>query len=351
MRALDETGNARTATNRPAFLPQALAFSAHMFPWSCNLPRERYDSREPVSKKKIPGNRSRQGATDSPGNRHSDSMGDKISTMNKNQPGILGRIRIGLFALGLNVSRQTPAAEVLGLIEKLRPMDCGKELIRIGKAGDGGYLIPNDLKGIEYCFSPGVNTVSDFENHLADLHIRSFLADYSVAAPPIARPEFIFDKKFLGASDRDPYFTLQTWKDKYLKDYPGDLILQMDIDRCEYEVIFNIPDSLLNQFRIMVIEFHDLEKLFDPFSFTLMSSCFEKILKFFHVVHIHPNNCHTEVSRRGAVEVPKIMEFTFYNKRRVRDARAQTVFPHQLDEDNTALLPSVRLPVCWYSST
>jgi len=271
--------------------------------------------------------------------------------MNRNQQGILRRIRIGLFALGYNVSRQTPAAEVLGLIEKLRPMDCGKELIRIGKAGDGAYLIPNDLEGIEYCFSPGVNTVSDFENHLADLHIKSFLADYSVGAPPIARPEFIFDKKFLGASDRDPYFTLQSWKDKYLKDYPGDMILQMDIERFEYEVIFNTPDSLLDQFRIMVIEFHDLDKLFDPFSFTLMSSCFEKILKFFHVVHIHPNNCIAEVARRGAVEVPKIMEFTFYNKRRVSATREQTVFPHQLDEDNTALLPSVRLPACWYVST
>jgi hypothetical protein len=276
-------------------------------------------------------------------------MRDAISTMNRIRAGAFRRIQAGFIALGLNVTEQTAAADVLGLIEKLRPMDCGRELIRIGETGDGAYLIPNDLEGIEYCFSPGVNTISGFENHLADMHIRSFLADYSVEGPPIARPEFIFDKKFLGASDRDPYITLQSWKDKYLKDYPGDLILQMDIERFEYEVIFSTPDILLDQFRIMAIEFHDLERLFDPFCFTLMSSCFEKILKFFHVVHIHPNNF-GGVARRGAIVVPKALEFTFYNKRRVGATRPQTVFPHQLDEDNSAVLPSVRLPAGWYAS-
>ena len=70
-------------------------------------------------------------------------------------------------------------------MQKLRPQDCGIDLIRSGSSGDGGYLIPNDLEGLEYCFSPGVSTVADFENHLADLHIRSYLADYSVTSPPM----------------------------------------------------------------------------------------------------------------------------------------------------------------------
>ena len=71
-------------------------------------------------------------------------------------------------------------------------------------------LAPRAVKGIEYCFSPGVNTVSDFENQLTDRKIGSFLADFSVDAPPILRPEFTFDKKFIGLVNRDPYFTLAT---------------------------------------------------------------------------------------------------------------------------------------------
>ena len=255
-------------------------------------------------------------------------------------------IRSMLFALGFRAIRQTKAADVLDLMQKLRPQDCGIDLIRIGSSGDGGYLIPDDLEGIEYCFSPGVSTVADFENHLADLHIRSYLADYSVTSPPIDRPEFTFDKKFLGSSDRENYFTLASWKAKYLQGYTGDLILQMDIEGSEYEVILSLPDSLLDQFRIMVIEFHHLDRLFDPFAFRLISSCFERLRGSFHVVHIHPNSQDGSL-RCGDLEVPRSMEFTFLNKKRVGETKPHVAFPHKLDTDN---LPgtSLALPKCWY---
>lgn len=264
-------------------------------------------------------------------------------------PKIKTAIRSALFALGFRVIRRTKVADILDLMQKLRPQDCGIDLIRIGGSGDGGYLIPDDLEGIEYCFSPGVSAVSDFENHLADLHIRSYLADYSVTSPPIDRPEFTFDKKFLGSSNRKNYFTLASWKATYLNGYTGDLILQMDIEGSEYEVILNLPDSLLDQFRIMVIEFHDLDRLFDPFAFRLISSCFERLRGSFHVAHIHPNSQDGSL-RCGDIEVPRSMEFTFLNKKRASRTKPQVAFPHKLDADN---LPgtSLVLPKCWYSLT
>jgi Methyltransferase FkbM domain len=258
--------------------------------------------------------------------------------------------RSGLFALGLNVTNQTKPSDVFGLIQELRPLDCGKNLIRIGAAGDGGYLVPDDLEGIEYCFSPGVNTVSDFENHLADLGIKSFLADYSVDGPPISRPEFTFDKKFLGSANRGEYFTLASWKDKYIKDYTGDLILQMDIEGAEYEVITNIPDDLLKQFRILVIEFHGLGRIFDPFVFAWLSSSFKKLMEYFYVAHIHPNNCSGSV-QKGDIQVPKVIEVTFLNKNRVTSTKPCEQFPHKLDADNFPQNTPLHLPKCWYSST
>lgn len=252
-----------------------------------------------------------------------------------------------LFPFGINITRQTHRSTVLDLIRALRPLDCGIELVRIGGPNDGGYLIPDDLAGIEYCFSPGVSNVSNFEDHLAELHIRSFLADYSVDAPPKVRPEFTFDKRYVGATDDEKFFTLGTWKDKYLKDYPGDLILQMDIEDYEYHVILNASPALLNQFRILVIEFHHLDRLFDRFDFKLLSSCFRKLLDQFYVVHIHPNNLDGS-AKRGNVEVPRLMEFTFLNKRRALHTEPQKVFPHPLDMDNTDC-PPLHLPKCWYS--
>ncbi len=256
-------------------------------------------------------------------------------------------IKRWLLDLGINVSKPTNTTNVLSLIEKLRPRDCGIRLIRIGGDRDGGYLIPDDLEGIEYCFSPGVNTTSTFEDHLANLNIRSFLADYSVDSPPITRNEFTFDKKFLGAANHDEYFTLAAWKDKYLKDYDREIIMQMDIEGCEYEVILSTPDELLMQFRIIIIEFHFLDKVFDRFAFRTISSCFNKLLQYFHVVHIHPNNCCGSV-RRGGVVVPRVIEFTFLNKNRVNSSNAQVVFPHKLDADNATNMPPLPLPKCWH---
>lgn len=253
------------------------------------------------------------------------------------------------FALGFHaVKSPKGTSELSALIRRLRPLDCGVEMIRVGGANDGGYLVPNDLDGIEYCFSPGVSCESSFENQLAERNIKSFLADYSVEAPPIIRPEFVFDRKYLGAVDRDQFFTLASWKNKYLGEYRRDLILQMDIEGFEYEVILSTPSDLLDQFRIIVIEFHELDRLFDPLVFNLFSSCFNKLLELFYVAHLHPNNC-AEVVRRGEIEIPRIMEFTFFNKRRVAETQPQSQFPHELDADNTPR-PPVPLPKCWYAS-
>src|SRR5580692_5590504 len=131
---------------------------------------------------------------------------------------------------GYTLARRVADTDVRALIQSLRPRCCEAPLIRLGGAADGGYLIPDDLAGIEYCFSPGVNYTSDFENDLADRHIRSFLADHSIDRPPRMRSEFVFDRKFIGAINNETFMTLAAWKDKYLPGYGGDMLLQMDIE-------------------------------------------------------------------------------------------------------------------------
>jgi hypothetical protein len=263
---------------------------------------------------------------------------------------MMNRIRNAALALGLNVTKQTRDSDVSSLIESLKPVDCGKNLVRIGGNADGGYLLPDDFDGIEYCFSPGVGLLSDYESHLASMNIRSFLADYSVDSIPSDRPEFTFDKKFVGATDSDTSFTLESWKNKYLPCYEGDMLLQMDIEGSEYEVVLGTSIELLDSFRIMSIEFHFLEKMFDPFVYRLYRSCFDKILKNFHVVHIHPNNLCGSV-KRNSIEIPRMMEFTFYNKKRVSVTKPIGDFPHALDRDNVPGHECLNLPKYWYESS
>jgi len=250
------------------------------------------------------------------------------------------------FSLGYNLTPKVQEADVLRLIRSLRARHCGQPLIRIGAQGDGGYLIPDDLHGIEYCFSPGVNTIAEFEGQLADRGIRWFLADHSVSGPPLKRPEFVFDRKHIGANDNENFMTLATWKEKHLPGYDKDLILQMDVEGAEYETILSTSDSLLRLFRIAVIEMHGLERLFDPFAFRIMHACFEKLLGRFYVVHLHPNNCAGCV-REDGIEVPHVMEVTLYNRERAPPGDYCAQFPHPLDADNCSGLPTQALPLCW----
>ena len=46
------------------------------------------------------------------------------------------------------IAAAAPPATLAALIARLHPVPCGHELIRVGSAHDGGYLIPDDLGGI-----------------------------------------------------------------------------------------------------------------------------------------------------------------------------------------------------------
>ncbi|GAA7511705.1 hypothetical protein HpBHB49_16510 [Helicobacter pylori] len=58
---------------------------------------------------------------------------------------------------------ETPNEKVEGFIKSLHPIKTEHELVRFGAKHDGGYLIPNDFKGIRVLFSPGVGGESAFE--------------------------------------------------------------------------------------------------------------------------------------------------------------------------------------------
>lgn len=98
------------------------------------------------------------------------------------------------------VSAKANKAEIEDFIEQLKPLTCPDyNLIRLGPNSDGCYLVPDDLDGISACFSPGVNTVADFELDCAKKGMDVFLADLSVDSPPVNHERFHFTKKFIGS--------------------------------------------------------------------------------------------------------------------------------------------------------
>ncbi len=265
-------------------------------------------------------------------------------TLNK----IKDSLRRLLILNNLWVGQVTEKNILLDFLRFVRPIKTNHELIRVGGETDGGYLIPNDIDDIDACFSPGVSTTSNFEDELAKRGIKCFLADYSVNSPPINNLLFDFEKKYLGSLDNNIYMTLENWiasKSPYIKN----AILQMDIEGSEYSVIFDTPSEVLRKFKIIVIEFHWLDKLLNKMGFELINLAFTKILKDFEVVHVHPNNCESPIKFKNLL-IPPVMEFTFLRKDRCLHKSPIDSFPHVLDRVNNSSNFDYALPDCWYKS-
>jgi len=244
-------------------------------------------------------------------------------------------------------STATNADDLQTLIHQLWPMQSAAPLIRLGPAGDGGYLVPDDLDGIEACFSPGVSSVSGFEKDCAERGMKVFMADKSVSQPATEHPLFHFTQKYVGATTSDDFMKMEDWVTTALPNSNADLLLQMDIEGYEYETFLNMPDTLMSRFRIIVAELHWLDQLWSWPFFQLGSRSLTKVLQTHHCVHIHPNNCGILLNKDG-VPVPATIEITFLRKDRKVSDQYVTTFPHPLDIDNIPA-PSIQLPSNWHA--
>jgi hypothetical protein len=260
-------------------------------------------------------------------------------------------IRYPLLSLGFHISEATKKKRLIDLINKLRPIKTKHELIRVGSSGDGGYLLPNDLKGVVANFSPGVDYCANFEIDILNrFGINSHLLDYSVDAPPSGCLPLTFTKKFLGASDNAIYTTVDSWVSSQVEfKSEGDFIMQIDIEGAEYVSLLSASDNILRRFRIIVMEIHLADYWSDPNFFNVVEAFFDKILSNFYVVHIHPNNCCPVVKIRG-VPIPPVFEMTLLRKDRSEPKGFNENYPHQLDCDNWPNLKQVILPKNWFNN-
>jgi hypothetical protein len=257
-----------------------------------------------------------------------------------------------LLKTGVVVKRATDKEKVAALINRLHPHAVSKEFIRMGPKKDGGYLLPDDLEGIEACFSPGVERMSLFEEDCFKRNLKIFLADKSIEKPSLelASENYSFIKKHIGCVTNQDYVTLDSWVNSADISKDSDLLLQMDIEFGEYVSLINISDSLIKRFRILIVEFHRLQKLWDPDFFNIANIIFDKILQTHHCVHIHPNNYRGIFTHEG-IAIPEVSEFTFLRNDRDSFKNYQTQFPHKLDFPNYTEGKNIILPKNWYQSS
>jgi len=262
------------------------------------------------------------------------------------------KLRKSLELVGVNLARNsqslglTPYLTFMELLLKFKPKHNGWDLIRIGGENDGGYLIPNDLENLKFCFSPGSDLLWQFEKDLADnFGIKSYICDSADKKPTNLSNLQEFTVGWLGpATTSDGIISLSDWVTSTGLE-AEDKILQIDIEGSEYLTLLACPNHLLETFRIIVIELHFLEALKNRWAFELVyKPLFEKLFSIYDVVHTHPNNC-CGTFKYGNIEFPRLIEVTLHRKNRAKSILTETSLPHGLD--SPCVLKNPELLVDW----
>jgi hypothetical protein len=158
-----------------------------------------------------------------------------------------------------------------------------RPLLRLGSANDGGYLVPEDLSEVQYCFSPGVAETADFEMDCARIYgIPVYMCDHTVDASPLEHPLFHFEKKGIGygASATGLLEPMSQWVYKSGVESNAQLLLQMDIEGAEFRVLNSlIRSGAIKRISKLYIEWHSYSYL----TLKLAKMYIKLRLKFFTV--------------------------------------------------------------------
>jgi hypothetical protein len=234
--------------------------------------------------------------------------------------------------------------EIINFLQKCKIYDTGHKLIRVGPKLDGGYLIPDILNQINYCYSPGVGESLKFEDDLNNKYnIICYAADGMIKKPNTIHN---FLNKNIGLENSDTTIKLESWVDLNAND---NLMLQMDIEGSEIAVLLNTPKNILKKFKIMVIEFHNFIDIRTKLGMMIYNTLFEKILEDHVICHGHPNNMGGQILING-IKIPRIIEFTFINKNLIKKkGKINYTLPHSLDIKNYSAAPEIYLDKIFYS--
>ena len=244
-------------------------------------------------------------------------------------------------------------------IKMIQPIKIN-DLIRVGKNGDGGYILSKrHLEQTETLLSFGISNEWSFEKHFIELsgqetklyaldasvslnsfRIKSilyfFLMIFRFLSGSISRAKksmslwidysknvrnfnkFFSTKShkyfipmFLGQKDNNIYMSVE----KLFKDHVGEtkdlsIFVKMDIENWEYRTLPQFK-SFFDKINGFAIEFHELD---------ITSSIFVEMLKTlssdFYIAHIHANNYGGVIHETN---LPLVLEITFINKKIVTD--------------------------------
>lgn len=178
--------------------------------------------------------------------------------------------------------------------------------IRIGREGDGGYVVVNEGPDVYDAFlSCGVADETSFEENFP-FKGPSWAFDGTISERPKSLPDHItFVRKNIGTENTETVTNMHDIIQNY-----KNIFLKMDIESHEWRWILSTD---LSPFRQIVIELHGIWHGFTdengPSPVEKIEAAY-KLARTHHLVHVHGNNC-VGMQPGGP---PWVGEFTYIRK-------------------------------------
>lgn len=213
---------------------------------------------------------------------------------------------------------------IFNISEFIFPMKVfGKNKIRIGNKGDGGYILLDDFDNIKIAYSFGISNEISFEKELADKNIDIFMYDHTIEKLQYKNSRFHWKKIGL-TGDNNQKENMKTIVELLTENghiNEQNMILKLDIELGEWEVFKNLHSNILNKFKYIVGEFH----------FNLMYNInYYDILKKFQnthqVFHLHCNNCGNIIDLYG-YKICGLLEISFIRKEGYQFIEDNSTYP------------------------
>ncbi len=239
-----------------------------------------------------------------------------------------------------------------GLFSKLIPYDVPEfTKKRLGKDGDGGYVLPMDvLKDVEAVVVFGINDEDSFERDLANYldpkKIPFYLCDPFVPYTAAGKNDFRFHSLGLAEETKE---NMITWPD-FLRRFSLEgkkILLKVDIEGAEWASFASLQASDFQNVVCFIVEFH---RLLDKQDIPRQNKTFELLNSTFFLNHCHVNN-NGLVFNIDSKLYPDVLECTYVNKSLVENSkltlkRRTEIYPSILDQANIDVRPDY--PIAWW---
>jgi hypothetical protein len=238
------------------------------------------------------------------------------------------------------MTEQDAVLDLMTCLTPRRPV--GVEKIRLGRPGDGGYVMLDDFAGVDAALSYGIETDVSWDSEIADRGIDVHQYDHSVSGPPVTHERFRFFRRMLAGVATEACETLGTTMALLPTGAAGRLILKIDIEGAEWEVFDAATAEELAQFSQIVGEFHGFSGAADAAWRETAQRVLLKLREQFDLVHVHANNfggLHVVAN----VPVAEAFELTFANRAIYRTEPSDELFPTPLDQPNWDERPDIFL--------